>query len=1411
MTTKWITSLLLALALIGSADAAPFARGDVPDPLKSWVPWALDGDDTAGCPHMFNNADTRYCAWPGALELKANAAGAAFAQDWNASRDTWATLPGDERHWPQDVSIDGKPGAVISRAGVPSIKLTPGAHRVTGRFFWSAMPESLALPASAGLLRLDLNGQSISLPVRDENNRLWLQRKVDAEGEEQAQLRVHRKVVDGVPITIETRIRLEVSGKGRELTIAQALLPDLIPKALISQLPAVLAQDGSLKVQARAGTWEITFVARHPGPAKSLSLPADKKAGPGTESGKGIRKEINTGQGLLATEEVWVYQAAPLIRSASIEGPSPVDPQQTTLPKEWRNLPGYLMRPGSTFGFKEIRRGDSDPAPDKLALDRRLWLSFDGSTMTMSDRVQGDISRASRLAMGAPVQLGRADVAGQDQLITRGSDNLAGIEVKRGKLLMSADSLVPDAPRSFPALGWKHDFDRVAMELALPAGWRLLHAGGADRADGAWLARWNLLDFFLVLVIALAAGKLWGRAWGVIALATLVLTYQEPEAPRYAWLVLLAAVALLRALPVGRFKSWMLWIQRASLLALVLITLNFATGQVRGALYPVLEHGETFSFGAGAAMLGNAERSEEPTAAPAAAPAPAQAAGGIVAESADQEAAEDKQKSVAALNSMARMAKKSSGYSSAPPQQLQRAYQTMDPDAKVQTGPGLPDWRWHSYRLTWDGPVRQDQQLNLWLLSPWANKVLVVLRLILLALLLACIAGVPLPSGRGGMGIGRFGKNSASAVLAIIVLFAAVHSDPAQAAMPDQELLNELKEKLTRPADCLPECAEISRLSVQVSGSTLRLGLDVDAAVDTALPLPGGAKHWLPREARLDGKVAYVHRDAQGGLWLLTPAGRHRVELNGELSTRDTLQLPLPRKPRRVDISADGWDVAGLSEDTGAADTLQLSRRIKAGSKDGSTAEAPVLPPFLRVERRLVLDLVWRVETTVRRDSPMGVPALVQIPLLPGEAVTTAGINVKDGKVLVNLGPQAESVSWSANLALRPDLKLIASKDSAWVETWIIAASTLWHVSADGIPPVAMNAMDANQEADLAFRPWPGETLTLKIDRPQAIPGQTLTIDSSRLLVNPGTRATDYQLALVVRSSRGIDHAVTLPEGASLQRVAINGQVRPIRANGRQLVLPLAPGKQTIDIVWRQDQGMSASYTTQPVGLNLASVNSRVEVQMPHDRWLLLASGPGVGPAILFWGNLVILLLVAVALGRCGGLPMKTRHWLLLALGLTQVPWWAAALVIAWFFAFSLRGKSDSAATARWLFNLRQLGLAALTIALFSVLFDAVQGGLLGRPEMQVVGNNSSYDMLRWYLDRSGAELQSAWILSLPILVYRGLMLVWALWLAWSLLAWLKWGWNAYGKDDIWRKKPVLAIPAASETAAPAEEDAKST
>src|SRR5262249_49147270 len=170
--------------------------------------------------------------------------------------------------------------------------------------------------------------------------------------------------------------------------------------------------------------------------------------------------------------------------------------------------------------------------------------------------IEGELHEATRLEMGAGTSLGRAAVNGTDQPVTQrpGAPRL-GVEVPLGRIAIEADSRVEGRGAGLPAVGWDHDFDSVSATLELPPGWRLLHASGVDRATPTWIARWTLLDLFVVMVAAMATLRLFGVRAGALALATLVLTYTEPGAPRLLWLAVLAVEALRRVVPGGRLGS----------------------------------------------------------------------------------------------------------------------------------------------------------------------------------------------------------------------------------------------------------------------------------------------------------------------------------------------------------------------------------------------------------------------------------------------------------------------------------------------------------------------------------------------------------------------------------------------------------------------------------------------------------------------------------------------------------------------------------------------------------------------------------------------------------------------------------------------------------------------------------------
>ena len=246
---------------------------------------------------------------------------------------------------------------------------------------------------------------------------------------------------------------------------------------------------------------------------------------------------------------------------------------------------------------------------------------------------------------------------------------------------------------------------------------------------------------------------------------------------------------------------------------------------------------------------------------------------------------------------------------------------------------------------------------------------------------------------------------------------------------------------------------------------------------------------------------------------------------------------------------------------------------------------------------------------------------------------------------------------------------------------------------------------------------------------------------------------------------------------------------------GRKVTLPISPGKQKVVLNWRKEQGIGFWFRTPPVNLGSDSVNTISHILLGHDRWVLLVGGPRMGPAVLFWGVLLVVVLLAYGLGKIPLTPLKSWQWVLLGIGLTQVDIVMSLLIVGWLFALGWRARLDMP-LSHLRFDLIQVGLVALTLAALGSLFTAVEHGLLGHPDMQVIGNLSSAYDLKWFADRSPDILPTAWVLSAPLLVYRVLMLAWALWLAFSLLQWLKWGWTCLASNGLWRdiksdKKPA--------------------
>jgi len=1385
-----LPALLLAapwLPLAATPDAPSGPDRAIPEPLRPWIGWVLHGDDEKAvrCPGLDGRDHDRVCAWPARLALTLDDRGGKFEQHWEVFVAGQVLLPGEKEHWPQAVTVDGRPAPMTGREDRPAVLLGPGVHLLAGRFGWDSLPESLQVPVETGLLALTVNGRRIDLPARDDEGRVFLGRKAAERAEaDSVDLSVHRKLIDEVPLILVTRLTLAVAGRSRELLLGRALPQDFEPMEVVSGLPVRIEPDGKVRVQVRPGNWPIELRGRRTRAEKGVTRPD-----PG-----GLWKD---------GEEAWVFEARPELRVVTVEGVPAIDPAQTTLPADWRSLPAYAVAPGATVVLSEQHRGDATPAPDRLALTRTYWLDFDGGGYSVNDVITGQLSRSWRLEMAEGTHLGRVSADGADQFITRVGDGPEGVELRKGKANLDADSRIEGRRWKIPATSFAQDFDRVSATLRIPAGWRLLHVSGADRTSGSWIERWSLLDFFLLLVIAVAVGRLYGPRPGAIALAALGLSLVEPGAPRLLWLVVLVCEALVRVLEAGRLAATARLARSAAWLVLAIVTIPFAVREIRQGIHPAAVPPGAGEFAIEALTLGGAAAPPISMAAPA---APAQEMEArlrpeseAAADDADQKADAPKialKKPSGMLNQPASKRGVGKGWASSQSMTLQQNRQEYDPAAVIQTGPGLPSWRWSEASFSFNGPVPRGQSVHLYFVPPWLEAILAFVRVGLLALLAWILLRRPLHLGkiwaeRKPLLAGLFG-----------VLLLALPQPARSADFPPDDLLEALKERLLEKPACAPRCASIDDLALDASPEGLRLKLRVSAAARTAIPLPGDATSWAPAEVRVDGKPATaLARAGDGELWLALPAGTFTVELSGPIPVRDTIQIPLPLPPHHASSQAHGFQVDGIREDGAADRSLVLTREVRSNGKPSADGAGPTLPPFLRVERTLRLGLRWTVQTRVVRQTPAGSPIGLDVPLLEGESVTTPGIRIDGAHHLANLSfaPAETEISWQSTLAERSELVLRADPAHAgrWAEQWRVEVGPTWHATFSGIPPIHRTGPDEDRTPQWA--PWPGEEVRVAFTKPKGVPGQTLTIDSSRLDVSPGPNGSSVTLTLGIRASRGMQHKIGLPPAAQVEAVKSDGNLVPIRQDGEALILDVPPGKRVFTVTWRQPTGLATLFRAPAVDLGVPSTNSEVQIDLSDaPRWLLWTRGPGLGPGVHFWSVLVVLLLLGWGLARTGLTPLRTYDWILLGLGLLQLE--PAAALILPVFLLALGWRIRNAPSARgWVYDLGQLVLAGLLVVSVIMLIVAVEQGLLQHPEMGVSGNGSSSSTLRWYLDRSGAALPRPWFLSLPMLVYRLAMLAWALWLASAGVRWARWIWECLSRHGLWRPwRSKAQQPAAS-------------
>ena len=1341
------------------------------------------------------------CAWPQALTLSVDSRGGKFAQDWEVYADSWVALPGDEQNWPRDVQVNKAAAALVLHDGRPQLRLAAGHYALSGQFQWASRPQQLLIPGQTGILKLSVDGQAVAQPERP-GEAVSFGKPRSAAQATVLEVQVYRLVTDDIPVMLTTRLRLQVAGEAREELLARALPTGFVPVALSGGLPSRLDADGRLRVQVRAGSYELTLLARGASVAAALRRPAL----PAAAAGRWPR------------EEVWSFQGDDRLRIASAEGADGIDPAQANVPQEWRELPAFRMAADTTLTITQRSRGLANADENRLTLMRHLWLDFDHSGYTAVDAVSGRMRQNWRLEMRLPYRLQSARSGEDNLLVTQGADAAhTGLELRTPDLRVRSVARLDGARRESPATGWETRFEHASGELHLPVGHRLLGIVGPDTASGTWWAGWGLWSLFGVILVVVFTYRVAGVPAAAVALGALLLMYQEHASFIWLWANALAAIGLAAVVPEGRLQRFMRCYRVFSLAVLGIALLPMLFGQIRLAIYPQLEamdYGSPLTVVALQRDAGELAPRDKAVNAPTSAMLPAvpppvaleaaKKSAGSTASAAIETAPSGGLESVVVT---AEQKASGGGYGL----NRQRSVQRYAPGTPIQTGPGIPAWQYRSYPYAWSGPVDADASLRFifigpWLLALWRLVGVLLLGLWFFALLQRAFAfDVSGRFARAAQWLAA-GKARAAAVSLLLIACSAAGtagSSAAQAAAtPDAALLGELRSRLTAPAACVPNCADIMRAQVRVSGDRLDVELSVSALAFVTVAVPSAENHWQIDTLSVDGGGALAaRRAADGNLWVVLRAGVRLVRMSGRITAADRLQLAFPMRPRVINVSATGWDVAGVNEGRLISGSLELARRqasLRAGqgsaAMDGDSAGVQ-FPAFVRVYRNVNLDVDWTVTSVVERIAPARAAMTVEVPLIAGESVLSDGIKLRDGKVaLIGLASGETQTSWQSGLVHADTLTLSVPADVARAEVWNFSINPQWRVTFSGAPAV-MPASDGGAAWIFSYYPRPGESLQLAISRPKAVEGRTLAIDSVQHQRSIGERTSDEIVEFSYRSTQGGRHTISLPANARVSRVQLDGQEAQLRPEKGELSIGLLPGEHSVAIHWQSPSGAALRATTDIVDLHSPASNIHTVLRLPGNRWPLLAlgRGAGVGPAILYWGELVALLLTAILLGRRSWSPLRTHEWLLLGLGLSTLSWSVFLLVAVWLFALRWRSQWQGV-SRRWIFNLVQVALVALTAtAVGSLLFSGIEYGFLSSPSMGVVGQGSGGDAFAWFRDQTVSALPNPVVLSVPLWVYKSLIFAWALWIASALVNWLKMAWTAWSSGGFWRSR--LASP----------------
>ncbi len=1336
-------SLLGLLFLIFIAMTNAVCAKEIPQQLEQWKDWVSYKQEYNNCPYFYNNQakSSHVCAWPKKLKLTINNNQAQFQIRWEILQDSWVPLPGDKKSWPQNVVSNNKKQVVQRSNNHPRIYLEKGSYSITGQFKWEKRPESISIPVEIAGIDLSVDAKRINFPQR-KGKSLWLGETRESKKTEsnKTEIYVNRLIIDGHPMSMLVNMQVYVSGSARNEKLGKIGNELLQVNSIEGEISSYIDGDGYLWAQLKPGSWKIdmSFTV--------LNWPE--------------KISFNPEGDFWPNQEVWAYQDDKNIRLTQIKGVSPINPEQSDT--QWDEVPNYLINSGDVFEINETKRGTLNQNA-QLDLNRTIWLGFDGEVYRSRDQISGQKLDTWRLNSVDGYKLLSAKNNDEDLLITLSEEDEQGIELRTPEINLEVNGEFGASIKN-TINPWQTRFESIQSKLYLPYGYMPFAAVSVDKTHGVWLEKWKLWDIFIVMLLTVFCYKAMGVKSAVAALFTLVLGYHELNMPLIAWANVVLVIALMSVLNNGKLKSMAQSYSYISVITLLVVLTPFIINQVRLSMHPQLESrfNQSINWSAVKKSPPNAMKKKLPQ-----------------LNKSYQQSYSNRVPQQEALDEKETLDRIVVTGSHIRNSDLINRYQT---GSILQAGKGVPQWSTNRVSLQWDGPINTQQTYKLLVVPPILRVVwrllLVFFSLYWLVLLLQRLKTTrakPLNTATK--------TATAMVFLVIFVLLPQAHAQD----YPSQAMLDELQQRVYQEYPCKNNCASLNKSEVLVDKYKLSMNLTIHAFENVIVALPF-SKDWRVEEISIDGSIEKSKIHHKNIPWIKVGKGINHVKITGLIANRTSVSIQFPMKTGIISAQAKGWQIAGIDGTILNNNTLQL---ISTKQQSGSDEESKTtdIQPFVHVTRSITFDDDWYVNTLVERLAPTKGVINVAIPMIENESPTTEVKFDEQGKIIVNLDATQYEYNWLSRIDRTPEVALIAAENDYYLETWKILSSPQWNVEITGLSIVSSpNVLDELDDYFThIYKPRPNENLNIKISRPKPLAGDIVSIESVDNRYTVGKRATKVKTSIHYRATQGGNFKILLDELADVNSVAYDGVESSLTTDKGVVEVGFLPGAHKVVVDWQMSQSLGLIAQTPSIQLENSMVNINQSINIPRSRWVFYGYSKGFGPAFLYWGEFIFFTILAFFLARLPLSILNFWQWLVLGYAFGTVSWFAFGVVTFWLFFVGWKSQNPNHAI-----NLKnilmQWATVIITFIAISVFIGSVAFGLLSYPRMGIIGQGSSVNSLHWFLDAHQNQLPAITIVSLPIWWYKAIMLVWSIWVSFSLLNWLKKLIGSLDKDLWWKK-----------------------